>query len=643
MNKYGFIKVCAASVYGKTADTVYNCTQIINTVKEAAEKGCSVIVFPELSITSYSCQDLFHTQNLKKAAILGLQKIKRETRDIPIVTIVGLPLAKDNNLYNCAAVLCKGKILGIVPKSHIPNHHEFYEQRWFTQPTFDYPQTITIEKEEIPFSTELVFQNEDSPMFSFGVEICEDLQVPVSPSCKMTANGALMIFNLSASNITTTKPAYRYNLIQMQSAKLNCGYIYSNASAAESTTDTVFDGGCFIFENGECLAESKLLTMGQPVAVYAEIDLEKLQAERLQNNNIQTAEDADDFKISFRLESNNFSTKRSFPRHPFIPTEKNELSQRCEEILSIQSVALARRLETLRYPKAVIGLSGGLDSTLALLVALRAVKLLGLSPKETILPLTMPGFGTTQMTLGAVKELCEILGFSNLREIDIKDISTKMFDMINHNPQDYDVTYENVQARARTYLLMSTANKENGIVLGTGDLSEIALGWSTYNGDHMSMYNVNCSVPKSLIPYLIHYEALKTENENIKDTLQKIVDFPISPELLPPGADGKEILQKTEEKIGPYELHDFFLYYFTRFGFSAEKILYMANVAFDGKYTSDEIKKWLVTFVKRFFTSQWKRDCVPAGPKVGSVDLSPRGSWRMSSESSAKDFLKDIE
>ncbi len=643
MNQYGFIKVCAASIYGKLADVDYNCTEIISTTKKAADDGCSVIVFPELSITSYSCQDLFHSQNLQRAAVCGLQKIRRETRNLPIVIIVGLPLVKDNCLYNCAAVLCKGKILGVVPKSFLPNYHEFYEHRWFTPANFDYPQTITIEKEEIPFGAGLVFRNEDSPLFSFGVEICEDLWVTVPPSCKMADSGALMIFNLSASDITTAKRDYRYRLIQMQSARLYSAYIYSNASAAESTTDMVFDGGCFIFENGECLAQTENFSVGQTLTAYGEIDLEKLQAERLQNNNMRTSKNADDYKISFRLESNNFLMQRIMPRHPFIPADKDTLSHRCEEILSIQSTALARRLETLHYPKAVIGLSGGLDSTLALLVTLRAVKSLGLMPNQIILPLTMPGFGTTQMTLGAVKELCDILGFSGLREIDIKDISLKMFDMINHNQQDYDVTYENVQARARTYILMSTANKENGIVVGTGDLSEIALGWSTYNGDHISMYNVNCGVPKTLIQFLIHYEALKPGNENIRETLQKIVDFPISPELLPPSADGNEILQKTEEKIGPYELHDFFLYYFARFGFTPEKILYLASVAFNGKYSSGEIKKWLVVFVKRFFSSQWKRDCVPAGPKVGSVDLSPRGSWRMSCESAVKEFLSGIE
>lgn len=643
MNQYGFIKVCAASVFGKPADIDCNCTEIINTAKKASDDGCSVIVFPELSITSYTCQDLFLMQNLQKAALDGLLKIKRETRDLPIVIIVGLPLVKGNNLYNCAAVLCKGKILGIVPKSNIPNYHEFYERRWFTPANIGYFQTITIEKEEIPFSSELVFQNEDSSLFSFGIEIGEDLWSVIPPSCKMANNGALMFFNLSASDITAAKNDYCYDLVKMQSAKLYAGYVYCNASAAESTSDMVFDGKCLIFENGKCLAENESLGLGKTSVIYGEIDLQRLNTQRLQNNNTCMVENADKYKIFFRLENKNFIQERVEYCHPFIPADKNALSRRCEEILSIQSVALARRLETLRYPKVVIGLSGGLDSTLALLVSLRAVKLLGLSPETGILPLTMPGFGTTQMTLGAVKELCTILGFSNLREVDIKDVCTKMFDMINHNPQDYDVTYENVQARARTYVLMSTANKENGIVVGTGDLSEIALGWSTYNGDHMSMYNVNCGVPKTLIQFLIHYEALRPGNEQMKETLQKIVDFPISPELLPPGADGKEILQKTEEKIGPYELHDFFLYYFVRFGFTPEKILYLATAAFKEKYSADEIKKWLVIFVKRFFTSQWKRDCVPDGPKIGSVDLSPRGSWRMSCESSVKDFLKGLE
>ena len=639
MNQYGFIKVCAASIYGKIADIDYNCIQIIETAKKAASDDCSVVVFPQLCITSYSCGDLFFTQTLQKAALEGLQKIIRETRDLPVVITVGLPIVKKGKLYNCAAVLCKGKILGIVPKSYISNP---LEKKYFCAAEFDYPQTITIEKEEIPFSPGLIFENEDASLFSFGIEIGEELQSPQALSCKMACNNALMIFNLSADNICVGTSEYRSNLIQMQSAKLHAGYVYCNASSAESTTDMVFDGECFIFENGECLARGKSLFMGENQSVYGEIDLEKLNSLRLQNAGIYEDENADEYKISFRLESNNFSIQRRIASYPFIPENKEALARRCEEILNIQSVALARRLETLGYPKAVIGLSGGLDSTLALLVCLRAVKKLGLSANQTILPLTMPGFGTTQMTLTAVKELCEKLGLSNLRETDIKDVSLKMFDMIGHNPQDYTVTYENVQARARTYLLMSVANKENGIVVGTGDLSEIALGWSTYNGDHMSMYNVNCDIPKSLIPFLIHYEALRNGNENIKDTLQKIVDFPISPELLPPGAGGTEILQKTEEKIGPYELHDFFLYYFARFGFTPKKILYLATAAFREKYSSDEIKKWLTVFVKRFFTSQWKRDCVPAGPKVGSVDLSVRGSWRMSSESSVKEFLSDL-
>lgn len=639
MNQYGFIKVGAVSPYSKIADVNYNAKKIIELIEKAERNFCSVVVFPELSLTAYTCQDLFLGKTLQDDALQGLIKIKEETRFLSIISIVGFPMAFGNTLYNCAAILSKGKILGIVPKIHLPNYREFYELRWFDSGDKIVNDEVVIDQEKVPFGNNIIFKNKTSALFSFGIEICEDLWCPFPPSSFLAERGANLVFNLSASNTTAGKKNYRRKLVETQSTRLNVGYIYCNAAPSESTTDIVFDGDCFIFENGELLAESEPFLMGQDQIIFAEVDLEKLNSERIQNNNIKN--DREGKIVEFQLENRDFPLQRIFSPYPFIPAQKNELEERCEEIFSIQSVGLARRLETLQKTKAIIGLSGGLDSTLALLVTLRAMQILKMDKKDFLIPVTMPGFGTTNTTLEAVKELCQKLEISFLREIEIKKLSEQMFELIQHKSEEHDTTYENVQARARTYLLMSIANQENGIVIGTGDLSEAALGWSTYNGDHISMYNVNSCVPKTLIRFLIQHEAQKSENILIRSILEKIIHFPISPELLPSDRLEKEILQRTEEKIGPYELHDYFLYYFVRFGFRFQKLLYLAERSFSGKYTKEEIKKWLSVFIQRFFTNQWKRDCVPAGPKVGSVDLSPRGAWRMSCESDYKAFLKE--
>lgn len=638
MNKFGFIQVSVASPYGKIADVAYNTANIINIIKEADAKGSSVVVSPELSLTAYTCQDLFCQSKLLDDAMRGLLEIVSQTKYLSIVSIIGLPIAFEGKLYNCAAVVCKGRIVGITAKSYIPNYHEFYELRWFA-PALDMGcREIQIAGDKVPFGTKFIYQCSDNPLFSFGVEICEDLWSATPPSNMLARSGALMIFNLSASPITIGKKKYRHDLARMQSGRLHCAYVYANASPSESTTDLVFDGDCFAYENAEQLCQSDTFVMGENQLLHAQVDLKKLQNERLQNNNFHNITDKTQ-NIMFSMEAREFEFIRKFARHPFIPTGKHDLAERCEEILTIQATALARRLEAVGGAKAVIGLSGGLDSTLALLVVLRAIRKLGLSPATHLVPLTMPGFGTSNMTFDAVKELGVALDLEQLKTIDIKKLSLEMFDIIGHDKENHDVTYENVQARARTYILMSVANKVGGIVVGTGDLSEIALGWSTYNADHISMYNVNASVPKTLIRFLIQYEATREENQNIRSILERIVDFPISPELIPPSEDGCQILQKTEEKIGPYELHDYFMYYSARFGFAPEKIAFMAEYSFEGVYTAEEIDKWLKIYIKRFFTSQWKRDCVPAGPKVGSVDMSPRGSLRMSAESSFSSFL----
>lgn len=633
MNNYGFVRVAAAIPFGRVGSIEHNSKQIVNLIDQASENGVSVVVFPELAVTSYTCGDLFHQTSVINDSFEAVVEIAEKTKNLPILSIVGLPVKNNNKLFNCAAVINKGDILGIIPKSFIPGYREFYEPRWFSGIETEFYDKVFINNKAIPFGDDLLFVSKDNKELIVGVEICEDLWMPISPSSYQTLAGATILCNLSASNILVGKSEYRKELVKNIASRSFAGYIYSSAGMGESTTDVVFDADATIVENGIILAESKRFLRENQI-IYGDIDIERLVIERIKQN---IGQHSKVFRhIEFESSNKKLTIKRSFASCPFVPDEKDKLDTRCDEIFNIQSAGLIKRFESIpKDSKAIIGVSGGLDSTLALLVIIKAFKILNKNIKD-IVAVTMPGFGTTDKTYNNTVRLCKGLGIT-LEEIDIKDISNLMLEKIGHDESKKDIVYENIQARARTYILMTKANQYNGIVIGTGDLSEIALGWSTYNGDHISMYNVNSSVPKTLVKFLIKWIAENEFSGNINSILLDILEQPISPELLPP--DGKNISQKTEEKIGPYELHDFFLYYFIRFGFTPKKIKFLAEIAFRDKYDEKTISKWLKEFIKRFYANQWKRDCVPAGPKVGSVDLSPRGSWRMPAE--AEHFLKN--
>ncbi len=635
MKNYGFVKIACGIPFGKIADIDHNKNQIISMIKNAAYNDSSLILFPELSITSYTCQDLFQQTSILSKSVDAVFEIAEKTKNLNIVTIVGLPIVNANRLFNCAAVINKGNILGIIPKSYIPGYREFYEPRWFSGMECTHDEEIILNNIKIPFGTDLLFIDKNNSDFIVGVEICEDMWMPIPPSSYQSLAGATILCNLSASNILVGKSEYRREVVKNQASRCIGAYVYCSAGMGESTTDVVFDADATIVENGITLAESKRFLRENQI-IYADIDIERLVIDRVRLRSLKILEKK--YKmIQFECQNKKIKINRFFDPHPFVPQDETKLNERCEEIFNIQSAGLAKRLESIPGTKAVIGVSGGLDSTLALLVTIKAFKIVGRNLKD-IIAVTMPGFGTSSATYNNIVNLCKKFDI-DFREISIKDISTKMLDTINQSPDKHDVVYENIQARARTYLLMTIANKEHGIVIGTGDLSEIALGWSTYNGDHISMYNVNSSVPKTLVKFSIKWVS-KTEFDNdIKNILNSILDLPISPELIP--ADGKGIKQKTEDIIGPYELHDFFLYYFIRFGFDSKKILFLAQSAFKDKYDKEIISKWLKVFIKRFFQNQWKRDCVPAGPKVGSVDLSPRGSWRMPSEAENNLFYEE--
>ncbi|MCG8570637.1 MAG: NAD(+) synthase [Spirochaetes bacterium] len=635
MDNMGFIKIAAAIPMGKVADVEYNLDQHKKLIQQAEEQGIKILVFPELSLTSYTCGDLFFHQSLLEAAFAGLVTLAEQSKNSEMLIIVGLPIILQNNLYNCAAVINQGKILGIIPKTHVPNYREFYEIRWFTPYEHQSPLYFTHNGDEIPFHNRLIFKETDHPALQVGVEICEDFWHPIPPSSLLTQNGAIVICNLSASNVLVGKDDYRQLLVKSQSSRTISAYCYCSTGMGESTTDVVFDAAAYIYENGQCLTQSQRF-LRENQLIVSDIDCEKLVNERIRMNTFSQRKD-DISYIPFQLnikEEADYQLKYPVYPYPFVPDHPEKLDLRCAEIFSIQSSALAKRLETLENSPAIIGLSGGLDSTLALLVTIKAYQLIN-SKISKIKAVTMPGFGTSQKTYQLVKKLCSLLQIQ-LQDLHIRDISKLLYKKIDHNIELQDTVYENIQARARTYLLMSIANQHNGLVIGTGDLSEIALGWSTYNGDHISMYNVNSSVPKTLVRFLINWVAEKEFSGKITEILKAITELPISPELLPP--DGNKITQKTEDTIGPYELNDFFLFYFVRQGFSREKILYLAQIAFSTKYDKQEIEKWLNLFYHRFFTSQWKRDCVPAGPKIGSIDLSPRGSWRMPSEAAKNIF-----
>ena len=627
-----FIKVASACPKTKVGDTKYNLTNILSCIEEANAKNVKSIVFPELCITSYTCGDLFLHDTLYTNSINAIEQLLIKTEKMDMLIAVGAPLLFNNILYNCAYILFKGKILGIVPKSYIPNYSEFYEKRWFSEGLNLTNETVDFDfQKEVPFGTDLIFTCKE---FKFAFEICEDLWVTIPPSSYLSLLGANIIGNLSASNELVSKMEYRKSLISNQSARSMCAYIYSSAGVHESSTDILFSGHMLISENGSILKENERFQRENEV-IYSIIDVFKLNAERQKNISYRDASKVVPFKaryIKFNFENTNISNfDRYIDKHPFVPSNEAERAKRCKEIFNIQSSALAKRFEHTGSKKAVVGISGGLDSTLALLVIYKTFKILNYSTKN-IVTITMPGFGTTDRTYNNALNLCNELN-CDLREINIVKAALQHFEDIGHDKDIHDVTYENVQARERTQILMDIANKERGLLIGTGDLSELALGWCTYNGDHMSMYSVNPSIPKTLVRYLVRYIAENESSEKAKATLLDILDTPVSPELLPKDSNG-EIAQKTEDIVGPYELHDFFLYHFIKHGSSKERIFFLAKHAFKDDYSEEEISKWLDKFMFRFFTQQFKRSALPDGPKVGSISLSPRGDWRMPSDAS---------
>lgn len=625
--KDGFIKVAAATPKIKVADPAYNTEEILKIIDETEKKGASILVFSELTISGYTCGDLFLQQPLLTECKNQLLRITKATKDKGMLVVVGCPLVVNNKLYNCAVVIAHGHILGIVPKTHLPNYSEFYEVRHFTSGE-GLDESITIGDEEyITVCTNQLFRCDEIPELVIACEVCEDLWVPLPPSTYHAMAGATVICNPSASVETTTKESYRRSLVSNQSARLLAAYVYADAGEGESTQDVVYSGHHIICENGSVLAEAKRFTNE---IVYADIDVQKLAAERRKMTSFPGGKVGDYIEQTFSLKVKENKITRTFPKAPFVPDNQDERDKRCDEILSLQSMGLKKRLEHTNCKHAVVGISGGLDSTLAVLVTARAFDLLDI-PRENLICVTMPCFGTTDRTYQNAVSLIKELG-ATLKEVRIEKAVRQHFADIGHDENNHDVTYENSQARERTQILMDMANQYNGMVIGTGDMSELALGWATYNGDHMSMYAVNCSVPKTLVRYLVLYYAETTENKKLSEVLMDVLDTPVSPELLPP-VDGV-ISQKTEDLVGPYELHDFFLYYMLRFGFPKAKLYRMAKLTFDGVYDDETIKKWLDKFYWRFFSQQFKRSCLPDGPKVGSVAVSPRGDLRMPSDAS---------
>lgn len=633
--KHGFIRVACASPELKVADCAFNVQEMTVAIKDANEKGVKLLAFPELSLTGYTCGDLFSQRILLEGAQEALRNLLKASLGNEMLIVVGIPVPAYHKLYNCAALLQNGKLLGVVPKEKLPNYGEFYERRNFT-PAFSDIREITLCNQTVPFGQRLLFCCEELPEFTVAVEICEDLWVPQPPCMSHALAGATVIVNLSASDELAGKPAYRKQMLQSISARLICGYLYADAGNGESTTDMVFSGNSIIVENGSLLAESPLFSGD---TIYTELDVERLVGERRRMSTYPDADDEGYIRIPFSVSKTETALTRFIPPLPFVPASSSDRAERCEEILSIQAHGLRKRLVHSSAKTAVLGLSGGLDSTLALLVCVRAMKLLN-RPATDIVAITMPCFGTTARTKGNAELLAERAGVQ-LRVIDIANAVNVHFNDLGHDPETFNVVFENSQARERTQLLMDIANQANGLVIGTGDLSELALGWATYNGDHMSMYGVNSSIPKTLIRHLVQYEADLTEDPELRHVLLDVLDTPVSPELLP--AENGEISQKTEGIVGPYELHDFFLYYSVRWSFTPEKILRLAENAFIGSYDRATILKWMRTFYRRFFSQQFKRSCLPDGPKVGSLTLSPRGDWRMPSDASAALWLAQID
>lgn len=633
--KNGFVKVAAATPDIRVADVEFNTQNIINAMEEAQKNGAKILVFPELCVTGYTCSDLFDHSVLLKASRKALLEIAENTSDKDMLVFVGAPLEVNGKLYNVAAAMNQGEILGFTTKTFLPNYGEFYEMRQFTPG----PQTvreITFEGKKIPFGPQILFQAEGMEELVVAAEICEDVWSPIPPSIQAALEGATVIVNCSASDETIGKDTYRRALISGQSARLISGYIYANAGEGESTTDLVFGGHNIIAENGTVLKESSRYVNE---IIYSELDLQRITGERRKNTTFQPLDEETLVRVPFTIEETKTFLTRTFPKKPFVPSDEQTRAQRCEEILTIQAMGLKKRLAHTNARTAVVGISGGLDSTLALLVTARAFDMLGRDKKD-IIAVTMPCFGTTDRTYQNACEMSKKVG-ATLIEVPIADAVNVHFRDIGHDPEDHSVTYENCQARERTQVLMDIANKTWGMVIGTGDLSELALGWATYNGDHMSMYGVNASVPKTLVRHLVKYAADDTTDEALKNVLYDVLDTPVSPELLPP-KDG-DIAQKTEDLVGPYELHDFFLYFMLRFGYEPSKIFRIACMTFDGEYDKETIFKWLETFCRRFFSQQFKRSCLPDGPKIGTVALSPRGDWRMPSDACVAVWMKDLE
>ena len=645
---FGYVRVAAAVPHMRVADCQYNAAEIKKQITEAVQEGVEVVCFPELSITGYTCADLFFTQQLQKDALSALEEVCAFTRNLPIIVLIGAPLKVDNNLYNCAFVMTDGDVVGVVPKVNLPNTGEFYEKRWFSsgRDVLEHninsirPRIPTIELwgNDVPFGIDLLFTTRN---YSFGIEICEDLWSPLPASTQLAIQGAEIIFNLSSSNCVTGKHTFRQRMITQQSARVHCGYVYTSSGIGESTTDIVFSGSTYIAENGEMLEIGERFQMNSSM-IISEIDVERLRIDRQRNTNFthdkhghyrhihvapleRSIEDGSAYSLEARGEG---PMHRHFTKTPFLP-KKKESDDYCEDVLNLQVHGLLRRWQHTHAESLVIGISGGLDSTLALIVSVLAADRLGYN-RSQVIGVTMPGFGTSDRTYQNALAMMEELGVS-IHEVPIRDMATQHLHDIGHDLQNHDITYENAQARIRTLVLMNLANKYNGLVVGTGDMSELALGWATYCGDHMSMYGVNAGVPKTLVRYMVRYAAENIFGERLREILMDVIATPVSPELLPTDEEGN-IAQITEDKVGPYELHDFFMYYYLRYGFTREKIAYMATLAFEGVYTEEVIQHWLSVFMRRFFTQQFKRSCLPDGPKVVGVSLSPRGDLRMPSD-----------
>ena len=636
MNEYGYVKVGASTLELKVSDTIYNVQMIKKQIDEAVNKNIQIISFPELSITGYTCGDLFNQDILIDKAYEGLKDLVDYSKDKMIVIIVGSPIKCENKLYNCAVVINNGKILGIVPKTYIPNYNEFYEMRWFKSSNDLKIKEINLFNEIVPIGVDLIFTSKLDDELKFGVEICEDVWSLYPKSNDYASSGASIIFNLSASNETIGKYDFRKELIKMQSIKTISGYVYSSSGINESSTDLLFSGSSLIYENGKLLSENNRFDFNSNL-IYSDVDIKRLVNDRRKNTSFISNTDKEYRNIYFTTPKNNLIS-RKYSKYPFVPSNEDKREERCKEIINIQSSALAKRLKHTNIKKCVIGVSGGLDSTLAFLVIKKAFEKLKIDNKN-IIAVTMPGFGTTNRTYENALDLIKINN-ATLKEIDIKKACLVHYSDIDQDINNHDITYENAQARERTKILMDIANKENALVIGTGDLSELALGWCTYNGDHMSMYSVNSSIPKTLVKYLVKYIA-DTDKKN-KKVLYDILSTPISPELLPADEKGN-IKQITEDKIGPYILHDFYLYHFFRYGASPKKIYMLAVNTFENEYSKEEILKWLKVFIKRFFTQQFKRSCMPDGVKVGSISLSPRGDLRMPSDASYNIWIKELE